>query len=205
MGVFRNWYRQKRKPEGMFGKMAASGMNRSNTKVADWGIDHLEDFSPRVIVDLGCGGGGNAKNMLKKFPNAKLLGLDHSEAAVEVAKSVNKQAVSEKRCLILEGDVCDLPFRDGVADLVTAFDTVCFWDDPEKGMKEADRVLKSGGIFLIVNSNDGIPNEEDVLTSAEKAGMTKGELCTLLKAAGFAGIGVDHDRERHRLCILCQK
>lgn len=131
----------------MLGKMTASGMNRSNAKMSDWGIGHLGEIAPRVIVDLGCGGGRNAKNLLEKFPHAKLLGLDHSETAVKVANSVNKAAVSEKRCMILTGDVKDIPFRDSIADLVTAFDTVCFWEDPAKGLREARRILKDGGIF----------------------------------------------------------
>jgi ubiquinone/menaquinone biosynthesis C-methylase UbiE len=205
MGVFKKWYRQRGKPEGVFGRIAAGAMNRSSAKLSDWGIAHLGEISPRVIADLGCGGGRNAKVLLEKYPDAKLLGLDHSETAVRVANTVNKTAVLEKRCRILQGDVRAIPFRDGIADLVTAFDTVCFWKEPEKGLKEAGRILNSGGIFLIASSNDGIPNQDGILSGEETAGLKKEELCALLKEAGFSDIGVDHDSERHMLCIICRR
>jgi SAM-dependent methyltransferase len=205
MGVLKNWYRQKERPEGLFGKMAASGMNRRNAKMSDWGISHLGGLSPRVIADLGCGGGRNIKNMLKKFPGAKLLGLDHSETAVKVAASVNRAAVNEKRCRILQGDVRNIPFRDEIADLVTAFDTVGYWQEPEKGLREARRILKDGGTLLIVSSSDGIPNQDEILSDTETAGMKKEELCVLLKEAGFSEINVDHDSERHLLCVICHR
>ncbi len=205
MRVLKSWYRQREKPEGVLGKMAAGAMNRSNAKMSDWGMDHLSGVSPRVIADLGCGGGRNIKNLLEKFPNAKLLGLDCSGAAVEVANSVNRAAVSEKRCRILQGDVRNIPFRDEIADLVTAFDAVSCWEEPETGLKEARRILRNGGIFLIVSSSDGIPDGDRLLTGGGTAEMTKEKLCSLLKEAGFSDINVDHDSRRHLLCIICRR
>lgn len=205
MGVLSKFQQSLQKPEGMLGKMAVSGMNVGSAKCSDWGISHLEGISPRVIAELGCGGGRNAKQLLEHFRGSKLLGLDHSEVAVRKAESVNRQAIFEKRCKIIFGDVKDIPFKDEVADLATAFDTVIYWPGPAESFREVRRILKPGGIFLIVNSSDGIPVEEDVWSSEETAGYKEHELCAFLKEAGFSEIGIDHAQDLHWLCILCQK
>ena len=60
MGLFKKYVNQTRKPEGTLGKMMLGGMNSGHAKLADWGMSHLTDISPKRIVELGCGGGRNA-------------------------------------------------------------------------------------------------------------------------------------------------
>lgn len=205
MGVFINWNKMRGKPEGWLGEVAAKRMNRSTQDVSDWGIGHLEGVIPRVIVDLGCGGGRNLKYLLDRFPKSKGFGLDHSEAAIAVAKKESRELIESKRCMLLLGEAENLPVRDGVADLVTAFDTVAFWEKPVAGLGEARRVLHTEGVFMLVQNSDGIPNENEILPGAESAGLTREQLCSYLKEAGFSEIVIDHDEARHRLCIVCRK
>ena len=58
MGLYKDFVRQTRKPEGFLGKMMLSGMNNGHAKLADWGFTHLPDLDPEKAVDLGCGGAG---------------------------------------------------------------------------------------------------------------------------------------------------
>lgn len=37
-----------------------------------------------------------------------------------------------------------MPFKDGMLDLATAFETVFFWPDPKENFKEVNRILKDG-------------------------------------------------------------
>ena len=64
MGLFKSFVRQTRKPEGLLGKMMLSGMNSGHAKLADWGFAHLPAITPEKAVDLGCGGGRNAGELL---------------------------------------------------------------------------------------------------------------------------------------------
>lgn len=70
MGLFKNCMSQTRKPEGFLGKMMIKGMNSGHAKMADWGMSHLKTIAPSEIIDIGCGGGRNAGELLKKYPGA---------------------------------------------------------------------------------------------------------------------------------------
>ncbi|MBF0481832.1 MAG: class I SAM-dependent methyltransferase [Desulfovibrionaceae bacterium] len=43
---------------------------------------------PRVIVDLGCGLGQTARSLARRYPDARVLGLDSSAEAIKAAQSV---------------------------------------------------------------------------------------------------------------------
>lgn len=57
---------------------------------------------------------------------------------------------------MLQADVSQLPFPDASFDLATAFETVYFWLGLAHCFSEVARVLRPGGIFLIVNEADGL-------------------------------------------------
>ncbi len=83
MGLYKDFISQTRKPEGFLGKMMVSGMNSGHARLADWGMSHLEGIAAACIAELGCGGGRNAGELLKKYPRAKLTALDYSQVSVE--------------------------------------------------------------------------------------------------------------------------
>ena len=45
MGLFKDYVSQTRKPEGFLGKMMLKGMNSGHAKMADWGLEHLQNIS----------------------------------------------------------------------------------------------------------------------------------------------------------------
>ena len=60
-----------------------SGMNSGHAKLADWGFTYLPAITPSNAVDLGCGGGRNAGELLKKYPKAHVTAIDYSDLSVE--------------------------------------------------------------------------------------------------------------------------
>lgn len=83
MGLIKKYFSNTRKPDGILGKMMVSGMNKAHAGVSDWGIRHLSSIQPQTIIELGCGGGRNAAQLLNNFPKATLTALDYSEVSVE--------------------------------------------------------------------------------------------------------------------------
>ena len=155
MGLFNDFISQTRKPEGFLGKMMVNGMNGGHAKMADWGMSHLSKIAPKEIVEIGCGGGRNAGALLEKYPDAKVTAIDYSDVSVAKATSYNQKMIDAGRCVVKQGDVSQLDLAEEAYDLATAFETIYFWPGLEKCFAEVAKVLKPGGVFMIVNESDG--------------------------------------------------
>ena len=130
MGLFKKFVSQTRKPKGFLGKVMLGGMNSGHAAMADGGFSHLPPIEPEKAVDLGCGGGRNAGELLKKYPKAHVTAIDYSDLSVEKAKAFNQVAIAAGRCEVRQGDVSDLRLTDRSFDLATAFETVYFLARP---------------------------------------------------------------------------
>lgn len=204
MGIWKAFFNNTRKPEGLLGRCMVDGMNHAHAALADWGLSHLPETGPSQIAELGCGGGRNIRALLRKYPAATITALDYSEIAVEKAKSVNREGLQAGCCQILQGDVSCLPFGDGAFDLATAFETVYFWPGPVESFREVYRTLQPGGIFLIVNESDG-ENSQDNKWLSVIDGMriyNGDQLTRFLTKAGFSKVIMDKDAKKHWLCAL---
>ena len=207
MGLAKRFFSQTRKPEGFLGKMMLGTMNPGHAKLADWGFAHLPEITPERAVDLGCGGGRNAGELLKKYPNAHVTAVDYSVLSVEKAKDYNKSMIAAGRCEVLQGDVSDLQLPAGTFDLATAFETVYFWPGLEACFAQVAKVLKPGGIFMICNESDGTdPTSlkfEKIIDGMKN--YTAEELEAALKAAGFPAVTHDLHPSKPWITVLARK
>lgn len=148
--MFKSFFENFRDPKDNFGgRFMLKSMNKGHEKLAKWGRSYINIDKNYTVLDLGCGGGRNIEYFLTKAE--KVYGLDHSKTSVKMASEINKKAIKTGRCKILVGDVKNLPFEDESIDIVTAFETIYFWNDIERCFKEIYRVLKKEGQFLICN------------------------------------------------------
>ncbi len=208
MGLFKSFVNQTRKPQGVLGKMMLGSMNGSgHAKMADWGMSHLDIIKPSLIAELGCGGGRNAKELLKRYPDSKLVAIDYSDLSVEKSKAYNEEAIKEGRCVVRRGDVSKLDLPDDCCDLATAFETVYFWPGPEKSFAEVFRILKKGGYFMIVNESNGM---DETGKKFEKIidGMkcyTANELTAVLKKVGFSEVKTVTHPKNPWIAVIAKK
>ena len=178
------------KPQGLGGKFMLLSMNMGHAAMAKWGLSHIKVEPTQKVLDAGCGGGANVKNLLTMA--AHVTGIDYSPVSVEKSRKVNRRAISEGRCRILQANVLELPFEEGEFDLVTAFETVYFWPEIIRSFGSVYRVLKPGGQFLICNEADG-EHEKDNKWVEKIQGMTiynGRQLQDLLEKAGFHDVHV---------------
>ena len=207
MGLFKKFVSQTRKPEGFLGKVMLGGMNSGHAAMADWGLSHLPPITPEKAVDLGCGGGRNAGELLKKYPEAHVTAIDYSELSVKKAKEYNMGMITAGRCSVRQGDVSNLQLSACSFDLATAFETIYFWPGLEKCFHQVAKVLKPGGYFMICNESDGT---DATSLKFEKMidGMknyTVAEIETALKAAGFPEVKIDHHPSKPWITVLALK
>ena len=207
MGLFKNYVSQTRKPEGFLGKMMLGGMNSGHAKLADWGFTHLPAMTPENVVDLGCGGGRNAGELMKKYLKAHVTAIDYSELSVEKAKDYNKAMIAAGRCEVLQGDVSDLQLPADSLHLATAFETIYFWPGLEKCFTQVAKVLKPSGYFMICNESDGTdPTSlkfEKIIDGMKN--YTAEEIEAALRAVGFSEVTSDHHPSKPWITVLARK
>ncbi len=207
MGLYKSFVSQTRKPEGFLGKMMLNGMNSGHAKLAEWGFTHLPAIIPEKAVDLGCGGGRNAGELLRKYPDAHVTAVDYSDLSVRKAKDYNKAMISAGRCTVLQGDVSDLRLPAGSFDLVTAFETVYFWPGLENCFAQVAKILKPGGYFMICNESDGTDptslKYEEIIEGMKN--YTAENIEAALKTAGFSEVKSDHHPSRSWITVLARK
>ncbi|MCR5635130.1 MAG: class I SAM-dependent methyltransferase [Lachnospiraceae bacterium] len=207
MGLFKNFVSQTRKPEGILGKMMVNGMNGGHAKMADWGLSHLSSVSPKEIAEIGCGGGRNAGELLKKYPGAKVTAIDYSEVSVGKAMEYNKDMINAGRCIVKQGDVSYLNLPEEEFDLATAFETIYFWPGLDKCFAQVAKILKPGGLFMIVNESDG-KDEASLKYEEIIDGMkcyTIEDISLALKNVGFSMVKANHHNSKPWITVLAKK
>lgn len=146
----------------------------------------------------------NLERILKQSKQINAVGVDISPASIQVTKKKNSRAVKDGRLQVVQGQAESLPFASNLFDLVTAFETVYFWDI-EKGLAEVYRTLKKGGQLLIVNESQSSKGIEEYKQSIGFTVYTKDELCKIVKKAGFKNIRSDIGENGGWFAIVCEK
>jgi len=207
MSLLKRFFNQTRKPEGVLGALMLRGMNSGHGELADWGFGHLPPMQAAQIVDLGCGAGRNAGELLKKFPSAHVTAIDHSALSVEKAAAYNRKSIDAGRCTVRQGDVSELALPEKTFDLATAFETVYFWPGLEKCFAQVVSVLRPGGYFLICNESDGLDaagKKFEKIIEGMKC-YTAEELEAALRNAGFSDVRWDRHGKKPWICVLARK
>ncbi len=207
MNISKAFFNQTRKPEGFLGRIMLKRMNPRHAALSDWGIAQLPAFAAEAIAELGCGGGRNIAALLKRYPAAKVDGVDHSPLSVKKAAACNADAVKNGRCAVLACDVSAMPLTSGAYDLATAFETVYFWLEPIRCFREVYRILKPGGVFLIVHETDGTDSagkKAEALIDGMKI-YTAQELKSALEEARFREVSAVHHPERSWIAVTAKK
>ena len=201
-----SFFENTRKPVGLGGKLMVGMMNLGHSPVARWGLQFLRLAPNAKVLDCGCGGGANIKRLLKKCPHGVVKGIDYSPVSVEKTRKLNRIAIQEGRCAILQGSVAKRIFAEGWFDAVTAFETVYFWQELPQCFREIHRMLKPDGMFLICNESSGDTDKDEKWTKIID-GMTiykDVELKADLEQAGFRDVQI-HKNKRGWLCVTARK
>lgn len=108
------------------------------------------------VLDVGCGPATDTL-LFAKFigPNGRVVGIDCDPMMVEEANTELAKHKTEKNVKHIVGDVHSLPFSNGEFDRVHAerlFQVLPKTDAP-KVFSELNRVLKSGGILVLVDTD----------------------------------------------------
>lgn len=140
--------RQLQNPSGFGGKLIARLMAVANRRSIGIAIRALDCSPNNTILDLGCGSGRAVKVLAAMAVQGLILGIDYSETMLAQAFRHSRYAIWQGRVHLLRGRIDALPCRDNSIDRILAVHVVYFAG--EAGVREARRVLRPGGLIVIV-------------------------------------------------------
>ncbi|TRZ41386.1 bifunctional demethylmenaquinone methyltransferase/2-methoxy-6-polyprenyl-1,4-benzoquinol methylase UbiE [Robertkochia solimangrovi] len=134
------------------------GLNR----VISFGIDTtwrkkvvkmVRDHGAKSILDIATGTGDLAISFAEKTEATDITGLDISPGMLEIARQkITKKDLTDKINTVT-GDSEALPFEDNSFDAISVAFGVRNFENLEKGLSEIYRVLKPGGLFVVLETS----------------------------------------------------
>ncbi len=115
-------------------------------------VELVKATNPKNILDIATGTGDLAINLAETSAE-KIIGLDISSGMLEVGKQKIKTKKLDQKIEMVIGDSENLPFDDNTFDAITVAFGVRNFETLENGLKDILRVLKPGGIFVILETS----------------------------------------------------
>ena len=98
------------------------------------------------VLDAGAGTGFTTEGIVASVDPSSVTMLDQSPH--QLARAARRPALAGVRRLL--GDAEALPFADDSFDRYVSAGSIEYWPDPQRGIAEAYRVLRPGGVALVV-------------------------------------------------------
>jgi ubiquinone/menaquinone biosynthesis C-methylase UbiE len=197
---------QVRKPSKGLGRVMASAMNESHSAMTDWGLQHASIEKNSTILDVGCGGGRTIRKHAAAASEGMVHGVDYAAGSVAASRSENRDAIAKGRVEVQQASVSQLPFPGATFDLASAVETIYYWPDPVKDLREILRVLKPGGNLIVINETYKGGRWNFFKGPAMKLLLANNfsvdELKQLLTAAGYIDVQVVVEPSHGWICAI---
>jgi MPBQ/MSBQ methyltransferase len=135
-------------------------------------------------LDAGAGTGFTTAGIVGRIDADRVTMLDQSPHQLARARARPELA----QCRKLLGDAEALPFDTDSFDRYVSAGSIEYWPDPQRGIAEAFRVLREGGVALVVGP---VPPGDPLLRRLAELWMlfpTEAEYRDWFERAGFTGV-----------------
>lgn len=107
-------------------------------------LKKIDQFKPEILLDLGCGKGRYLKRIASQFPEVELYACDMSE---KVTSAIRPPII------VTKGSLVRTPFNSEQFDFIMTVEALEHAVNIKAAIKEMHRILKPGGILLIIDKN----------------------------------------------------
>jgi SAM-dependent methyltransferase len=125
-----------------------------------FGIVPNDTFRDAVVLDAGCGMGRWAWHIANR-PVRRLYAVDFSRAIDKAARTL----ADRPKAHCIQADICNLPFRSGVADFTYCLGVLHHLQDPDAGMCSVARVTRGPLLVYVYYALDNRPRIHRMLLS----------------------------------------
>jgi SAM-dependent methyltransferase len=138
------------------------------------------------ILDLGCGEGITLGKILRRFSDRKVLGIDYAEEKIRICL--------EQHLPARQGSAYALDLENESWDCCLMLEVIEHLEEPQKALREVHRVLREGGLFLLLFPHDWLFKaarmaflkfKEAFAPSGHVKQWIPGEMRRILQAIGF--------------------
>lgn len=129
------------------------GLHRHwRNRALDAAVRRLEHRQVIDILDIATGTGDVAFVLNRRFPDARVIGVDLSAGMLKIAENKlrNASPSAQHHVSFEQGDSLALRFADRTFDLITVAYGVRNFEHLDLGLREMTRVLRPGGILCII-------------------------------------------------------
>ncbi len=197
---------QLRKPSRYLGRLVLKDMSRRHTALTDWALSQISIGDQQAVLDVGCGGGRTLAKLAALAPQARVVGIDYATGSVAESCAHNAALIDAGRIQVKQAVVDRLPEPDGGFDLATAIETHYYWPDVVAACREIRRVLRPGGVLLLVAEchRDGLEGwlTYVFLLPLRAKVLSADEHRQCLLDAGFDDVRLVTEQRRGWLCAL---
>ncbi len=155
----------------------------------------------QVVLDLGSGGGIDVLLSARRVgPTGYAYGLDMTDEMLDLARR-NQAEAGVENVEFLKGAIEDVPLPDDSVDVIISNCVVNLSTDKARVLREANRVLKPGGLFAISDIvirgdiDPQIRKSVEAWIGCVAGALEEDEYHSLLEAAGFSDIEIVPTRE----------
>ncbi|HEY0808768.1 MAG TPA: arsenic resistance N-acetyltransferase ArsN2 [Longimicrobiales bacterium] len=161
----------------------------------------LAQLAPgETVLDLGSGGGIDVLLSAKRVgPTGKAYGLDMTDEMLALARE-NQRAAGVTNVEFLKGEIESIPLPDESVDVIISNCVINLSADKPQVIKEAFRVLKSGGRFAVSDVvvrgavPEAIRRNVELWVGCVAGALEEQEYLGLLRDAGFVDASIEPTR-----------